>query len=524
VSNPTVAPGNPRSRWYQFGWLPLRWLLIWSVKLPYLSIKWAVRGVIWLAKATISGIGSVVHPSWWRQQIDAARNLTDVPVIPLRKWLVLSLVALIALPIITGNLADAILRSSQSHPARNAEEILLEGQDRWNDPVWQASAAAELDDQNTEVILYEDGREVFRTTDASLKEGGFSSGLSQFEFDNNEARQTAYIYRDTSFENIDEWQVPLVVIVTLLLTFAAMAIFIGKSVVQPLEATGSAAADVAGGDLNISLPSSYVREVAELNLAFEGMAGTLAETLRHESDLEAQRKIFIGAIAHDLRTPLFSLRGSLEAIQTGIADTPEKQQHYLEIARNKADALDRLVSDLFDYVRVDFLDLQQPAYPVDLGSLLARSVDSFQPRAEARQISLSLANQEGSALAMADESLLTRAIDNLIDNAIRYTPPGGAVQVECRRVGSEIEIAVIDNGPGISEGDLTHVFEPMYRGETSRNVETGGLGLGLSIARSTIRANGGDIRVSKRPGGGAEFVASLPILGAAHSNRVVGCG
>jgi signal transduction histidine kinase len=120
-----------------------------------------------------------------------------------------------------------------------------------------------------------------------------------------------------------------------------------------------------------------------------------------------------------------------------------------------------------------------------------------------------------------DEHLLGRAVENLLDNALRYTPAGGKIEVRCGADGEVVQFTVADTGPGIAPRDLPHLFEPMYRADPSRSRETGGTGLGLAIARRILRAHGGDLRASNRAGGGAEFSGLLPrqLTAAGSANR-----
>ena len=122
---------------------------------------------------------------------------------------------------------------------------------------------------------------------------------------------------------------PIVAVTTLICTLGGIAWFLGRMVVKPLAATSEAARQIASGNLEVAVPTSRVREVANVNLAFDDMSAELRASLQHQSELEQERRLFIGAIAHDLRTPLFSLRGSLEGLATGVADTPEKQARYI---------------------------------------------------------------------------------------------------------------------------------------------------------------------------------------------------
>jgi signal transduction histidine kinase len=304
-----------------------------------------------------------------------------------------------------------------------------------------------------------------------------------------------------------EIAVPLVVFA---LTMASIAWLAGRTVLRPLAAMRAAARQIAGGDLDIRLPDPPLREVADVADAFGAMGTALHDSLERQAELEQQRRMVIGAVAHDLRTPLFSLRGYLEGLDRGVANTPERVAHYLAVCRQQADALERLVADLFTYTRLDYLEEVPRREPLELGALLSATVEAARPLAEERQLRLE-ASGPCDCVLEGDAHLLTRAVENLLDNALHHSPPGGCVSVRWERTpGSWWCFAVGDSGPGIAPADLPHIFDPLYRGDASRNRGTGGAGLGLAIARRILRAHGGDLTAANRPGGGAELTATLP--------------
>jgi signal transduction histidine kinase len=307
------------------------------------------------------------------------------------------------------------------------------------------------------------------------------------------------------------WLFPVTGFSTLLLTLAGIGWVLGRAINAPLAATGRAARQVAAGDLDVTLPSSRVREVAEVNTAFESMSAELRATLQRQNELEQERRLFIGAIVHDLRTPLFALRGYLEGFEQGLAETPEKRARYIAVAREKAGALERLIADLFDYTRLEYLDQAPNREPLDLAALLRRLVDGLQPQAEAKGVQLTFVTPEGSCRVDGDSHLLTRAVENLLDNALRHTPSGGVVRVACQSSPAGARFSVSDSGPGIPPADLPHLFTPLFRGETSRNRRTGGAGLGLTIARRILQAHHGDLSAANGAEGGAVFTGTLPV-------------
>jgi signal transduction histidine kinase len=297
----------------------------------------------------------------------------------------------------------------------------------------------------------------------------------------------------------------LLVVEVLAVTLALLFIRwqMGRYVVTPLEAMSAAARRIAEGNLDFALPESQVREVADVRAAFETMGAGLRESLKRQAELEEERRFFIGAIAHDLRTPLFALRGYLEGLDQGLAASPEKAATYVAVCRQKADQLDRLVADLVAYTRAEYLEQTRQPEPLEVGALLHRAIEGARARAGAKGITLELDGAHEACLAVGDAHLLERAVENLLDNALRYTPAGGRIVVGWQQERTRVVFTVADTGPGIAPGDLPHLFDPLYRGEASRNRQTGGAGLGLAIARRALRADGGG-------GGGAGYGPPRP--------------
>jgi signal transduction histidine kinase len=439
--------------------------------------------------------------------------------LPIRRWLALALAALFLAPVLTLGVIGFLAFRETHGPISIEERVetrLEDGVDRWEDPAWQTELAAWLASEDVDVVLVAGTREIYRTADEPLGGTDETSRLARRHvIPGTVPERVAYIYADQRFgppAELREWFVPVALIAALVLALSGIAWFLRRSLVDPLTATSDAAHRVAAGELDIALPGSRVREVAELNAAFEGMSAALRRSLEHQAGMEQERRLFISAIVHDLRTPLFALRGSLEGLATGVAGTPEQRERYTAVAREKADALERMIGDLFAFTRVEYLDETPTRERIELAAFLERIVDGLRPRAEAKAVHLAL---DGAPLAIdADPHLLTRAIDNLLDNALRHTPAGGAARVAWRERAGRVEIAVVDTGPGIPAADLPRVFDPLYRGEASRSRRTGGAGLGLAIARRIAVAHGGDLTARNGRDGGAILTIALPATGA----------
>jgi signal transduction histidine kinase len=251
---------------------------------------------------------------------------------------------------------------------------------------------------------------------------------------------------------------------------------------------------IAGGELVVEPVSTRAREVAQVGDALGGMAGALGDALGASAAAERERRFLVTAIAHDLRTPLFTLRGSLEAIERGIGDGDA-----LGRAQAKAAHLDRLVGDLFAYSRAEYANDGYADEPVDLSEIARRVAET----AELGGLRLDVVTN-GPVRLTGDPVALERVLTNLLDNAVRHA----RTHVELRVSGRSVQVT--DDGPGFAPEDLPHVFEPLFRGDRARAATTGGAGLGLAIARRLVRAHGGEVEAANRTAGGARVTVTLP--------------
>jgi signal transduction histidine kinase len=265
--------------------------------------------------------------------------------------------------------------------------------------------------------------------------------------------------------------------VALGLVLALAVALLQRWVLRPLARLAADADRVAGGELTIAPVATRAREVAQVGDALHGMAAGLAGALGASAAAERERRFLLSALAHDLRTPLFILRGSLEAAERGLGDG------HLSRAQAKAAHLDRLIGELFALSRAEYAGGGHEL--VDLAALarLVAGADASEP-----------------AFVRGDPVALQRILTNLVDNAMRHG--GGDVTVCVRNGDGRVRVEVADRGPGFR--DLEHAFEPLFRDDRA-----GGAGLGLAIARRLARAHGGDVTAVDRPGGGAIVTLAL---------------
>lgn len=433
----------------------------------------------------------------------------------MRAWLLVGLLLFLVLAAlfyhVTSLLDEQALQPLMQHQARQqgaaAGDVLraVAGSPaRWHDPAWQSALRAQLAHLGIGgLILDPSGAAIFR---AGQSWPGTPPSRQAMVVQGGRQLGTVELFIPPHGDPL----APLVVLLALALALLVIGWQIGRSVVRPLEALSRAARQIAQGHLDFALPRSPVTEVAEVRAAFAVMRDGLKESIEQQAALEQERRIFIGAIAHDLRTPLFILRAHLRGLQKGIAASPEKVREYVDECATRADALERLVADLFAFTRLEYLEQEPECVPLELGAVLRQAVEGARPLAAAEEIALSLDGPGEPCPLLGEAHLLARVIENLLDNAMRHTPAGGQIQVRWGGAGAMLRFTVADSGPGVAEQDLPHLFTPLYRGETSRNRQTGGAGLGLAIARRILRAHGGDLSAANSPAGGAVFTGTLP--------------
>ncbi|MDX6342352.1 MAG: hypothetical protein QOH87_2490 [Trebonia sp.] len=272
--------------------------------------------------------------------------------------------------------------------------------------------------------------------------------------------------------------------------------------VAPLRRLNTQVDAIAGGDPFETRATSPIREVENVATAVTGMAARLAQTAEYDARLEAERRLLVSAIAHDLRTPLFALRGYLDAIATGIGNPHER----LDRARAKAQQIDRLVTGLFDYARAD-IDERPRLQTTDLAEAVTDATAAFELAAGERGVKLQVTAHTHPSVPI-DRDGFERALANILDNALRHTPRGGTVDVACGEDADHAFVRVIDDGPGIASDLLPHLFELTARTPSSSRI---GAGLGLTIAARLLRNQGSTIGAANAPPRGAILTLRLPL-------------
>jgi len=267
--------------------------------------------------------------------------------------------------------------------------------------------------------------------------------------------------------------------------------------VSPLGGLVRAARRIEAGDYSVRVPERGTPELSSVARAFNAMSARLEAN-------EQRRRTFLADVTHELRTPLAVIRGQAEAIADGVY--PGDADHLAPIL-DAARTLEVLTEDLRTLALADAGSLVLAREPVDPAALVHDAVAGFRARAETAGVALEAEAEPDLAPAELDPSRIRSVIGNLVANALSHTPVGGTVRVRVRSSGERIEVAVTDDGEGIPNDLLPHVFERFVRGPGSR-----GSGLGLAIARDVVTAHGGTIGIESREGAGTTVRVELPVL------------
>jgi two-component system phosphate regulon sensor histidine kinase PhoR len=267
-------------------------------------------------------------------------------------------------------------------------------------------------------------------------------------------------------------------------------------------------------EVAVGWPEERMVAIQAVGLPAGGAVGVFRDVTERRR-LEAMRRDFVANVSHELRTPLATLTGYAEELSAPGLDSEEVRRSAEVIGRH-AGRMTALVDDLLALARLEAEGFAPALERVDAVALVEEVAREWSSRAERREMTLRVMESEPVHL-LADPRLLRQALDNLVDNALRHTPPGTAVRLAATRHAGEVELSVADDGPGIPPEDQPRIFERFYRVERGRSRETGGTGLGLAIVKHAAESHGGRATVESRPGTGSTFRIFLPtgVAGAA---------
>lgn len=291
-------------------------------------------------------------------------------------------------------------------------------------------------------------------------------------------------------------------LVILIFTSVSIGLWIYRSVATPLVKLRKATQNIKEGNLDFVLEVDGTDEFAELCRDFEEMRRRLKESAEEKVLLDKENKELISNISHDLKTPITAVKGYVEGIMDGVADTPEKMDRYVRTIYNKTNEMDHLINELTFYSKIDTNRIPYTFSKLNVDDYFSDCAEEVGLELETRGIQLYYANYvEKDVLVIADGEQIRRVIHNIISNAIKYMDkPKGVIQIRVKDVGDFIQVEIEDNGKGIASKDLTYIFDRFYRTDVSRNSSKGGSGIGLSIVRKILEDHGGKVWATSREG------------------------
>jgi signal transduction histidine kinase len=312
---------------------------------------------------------------------------------------------------------------------------------------------------------------------------------------------------------VSEHDLALSLVLMLFAAIIAMTfgVFVAASVTDSLRQLAETAKEVARGNFAARAAVRGRDEVAQVATAFNEMARQLEQGAERRQQVETLRRDLIAWTSHDLRTPLTSIRAMVEALDDGVVEDEAMARRYYQVIRSDVMALNRLIDDLFELAQLETGGIQMVLAPHSLRDLISDTLESFRVLAQQRGIRLEGEVSAASDAILVDAGKISRALNNIVANAIGHAPEGGCVTILAESAaGNSVRITVEDDGPGFAEEDLPRVFEQFYRGEEARTRATGGAGLGLAIGRAIVEAHGGRMWARNREGGGASVGFHLP--------------
>lgn len=326
-----------------------------------------------------------------------------------------------------------------------------------------------------------------------------------FLFPNGEEGSLFVITRgNTAFSKMLILYMAVAIMLILILTSWFLTKWIGKGVFTPINQLNKAMQNIAEGNLEYHLPENMEGEIGELYRNYEDMRLRLKESTDEKILAEKQNRELVSNISHDLKTPITAIKGYVEGIMDGVADSPEKMNKYIRTIYNKAIDMDRLINELTVYSGIDSNRIPYHFHRINVAEYFGDCVEEVGLDFESKNIELNYSNLVSpDTIIIADPEQLKRVINNIIGNSVKYLDkPKGEIDIRILDEVDAIRVEIEDNGKGIASKDLPQIFERFYRTDASRNSSQGGSGIGLSIVKKIIEDHGGYIWATSKEGEG----------------------
>ena len=294
-----------------------------------------------------------------------------------------------------------------------------------------------------------------------------------------------------------------IIIVILVVTAALLMLWIYAGISVPLNKLRNATHKIAEGNLNFTMEVTGEDEISDLCRDFEEMRKRLLESTEQKLEYDQESKELISNISHDLKTPLTAIKGYVEGIMDGVADTPEKMDRYIRTIYNKTNDMDRLINELTFYSKIDANRIPYTFNKINVKNYFEDCVEEMGIELESKGFAFSYKNEvDDDVEVIADAEQIKRVINNIVSNSVKYMDKSDPrIDIRVKDVGDFVQIEIEDNGRGIGTKELPNIFERFYRADASRH-SAGGSGIGLSIVKKIIEDHGGKIWASSTLGKG----------------------
>jgi signal transduction histidine kinase len=390
-----------------------------------------------------------------------------------------------------------------------------------------------------ELFIRKEDKQIYSSL--SVKQPQLISFLPDYEMENNAIRSTLqigdhfyayakfdfyfpdktkgsmFVIRERSpFAEVVRTLLPIilgVLFIVLLLMNMLLYYLLTRSIIKPLDLLRKSTERIKEGNLEFELQAEGNDEITRLSEAFEDMRMKLKQSVEKQLQYEQNRKELIANITHDLKTPITSIKASIEGIRDGVPDTKQKMDRYVNTILTKADDMDQLIDELFLYSKLDLKQLPFTFEAISIGHFLEDYAEDL--RYDMQDIGIELEwsiDHAASSVVLADRDKLKRVLTNIMDNCVKY------MMSEPKRIGIALRVenefvrlSIQDNGPGISEEAIPFIFERFFREDLSRSRQSGGSGLGLAITKQIIEGHSGTIHAESKLGTGTTIVIRLSL-------------
>lgn len=305
------------------------------------------------------------------------------------------------------------------------------------------------------------------------------------------------------------------IILIFILSIIIMSLITSKTITKPISLLAKGANEIASGNLDYKIDYDSTNEVGTTVTAMNDMTSKLKESIDQRNKIDKSRKEMVAGLAHDLRTPLTSVKGYVEGIRDGIAKTPEKQAEYIDIIYSSTLDMEKLLDDLMSISRLELGNIQLNLEKTNLISFIDEYTEELLPQLEQKGVKLQITKpEEQNVFVMLDTDRFSRVLNNIVSNSLKYSKKEAKTNIELsiQNYEKSVIISIEDNGIGIESENLSNIFDTFYRADTARTKAREGSGIGLAVCKEIVNLHGGTIWANSTIGEGTTILISLETL------------